>query len=133
MKLTNKSLKLAGVLSLALIGASPMVLSTAATAAPMQPAQMQQHQDMRFAQNDRNGYANDQRGHNDRDAHGSYGQNDRDHNRYGYDDRRYGDRFHKPPQRFERIYRPHFARFFHQGHWDFKFGHWMWVGGFWTR
>jgi len=52
------------------------------------------------------------------------------HFRYGYDDRRYDWR-HKPPARFE--HRPNFARFFHPGHWDFRFGHWMWIGGHWTR
>ena len=58
MKLTNKSLKLAGALSLALIGASPMVLSTAASAAPMQPVAMQYHHD-----NDgRGGYDNGRNG-----------------------------------------------------------------------
>lgn len=54
------------------------------------------------------------------------------HFRYGYDDRKYDYR-HKPPARFEHMYRPSFARFFHPGHWDFKFGHWLWFGGYWMR
>lgn len=139
MKLTNRSLKLAGVLSLALIGASPMALSTAVTAAPYHPVATQQHggidighkADVQIARNDRDGrggYNNNDR--NDRD---NVGRNDRDHNRYGYDDRRYGDRFHKPPPKFEHVGRPHFAKHFHPGHWNFKFGHWTWVGGYWSR
>lgn len=55
------------------------------------------------------------------------------HFKYGYDDRRYFDRFHRPPARYEHVYRPYFARFFHQGHWNFQSGHWVWMGGFWTR
>jgi hypothetical protein len=124
MKLTNKSLKLAGVLSLALIGASPLALSTAADAAPMKPVAMQQHNDrgQQFAQNDRDG-----RGGNIKVANNSVTF------RFGYDAHRYNDRFHKPPPKFERIAQPHFARHFHQGHWQFQYGHWTWVKGFWTR
>ena len=55
------------------------------------------------------------------------------HFRHGYDDRRYFDRFHRPPAKYEHISHPYFARFFHQGHWEFKSGHWMWMSGYWMR
>jgi len=127
MKLTNKSLKLAGVLSLALIGASPLALSTAASAATMQPVAIA------FPAGGNGGGLSVKFAQNDRDGRGYQHVVQKDTFRFGYDGQKYHDRFHKPPPKFERIMRPHFARHFHQGHWQFQFGHWVWVKGFWTR
>ncbi|HEY1708929.1 MAG TPA: hypothetical protein VGG10_11745 [Rhizomicrobium sp.] len=113
MKLTSKSLKLAGTLALALIGAAPVALSTAANAAPLEKPIVvkvveREHRApvIKVAENFR----------------------------YGYDARIYNDRFHRPPLRFEPIsVRPIFARTFEHGHWAFYNSHWHWIGGRWVR
>jgi len=60
--------------------------------------------------------------------------NDRDNVKFGYDAHQYGDRFHRPPMRFEKTPpRPHFGMRFQGGHWNWGQGHWVWIAGFWMR
>jgi hypothetical protein len=113
MKLTSKSLKLAGTFALALTGAAPVALSTAASAAPLQKPIV-----VRVVERN----------------HRAPVIKIAETFRYGYDERIYHDRFHRPPLRFEPIaVRPIVARYFERGHWDYFGGHWHWMGGHWVR
>ncbi|HEX2591250.1 MAG TPA: hypothetical protein VHL34_07125 [Rhizomicrobium sp.] len=152
MKRTNTSLKLATTLAVAMIGAAPIALSSAANAAPapvkvitkpngatqiaVKPGSIQKittHQNgvtkivtktsvVKIATND----------HGvtkitvTKDAPVN-------HFKYGYDDRKYDFR-HKPPAKWEHIpSRPSFAKYWRAGHWQIQTGHWAWIGGAWMR
>ena len=115
MKLTSKSLKLAGTLALASIGAAPIALSTAANAAPLQKPVV-----VKIVERDH------------RAPVVRIVDNDRGTFRYGYDERIYRDG--RPPLRFEPIsVRPIFAHYFERGHWAFYNHHWHWMRGEWVR
>lgn len=100
--------------------------STAAMAAPNGPAPKapQQHQ-MQMAQYDR--HDNDR---HDNDRHDTKARpNDF---RFGYDQRKFRDRFHKPPVKFEKTFKaPHHGMKYRQGHWQWQKNHWAWIVGTW--
>lgn len=100
--------------------------STVAMAAPNGPAPKapQQHQ-MQMAQYDR--HDNDRR---DNDRHDAKARpNDF---RFGYDQRKFRDRFHKPPVKFEKVVKaPHRGMKYRPGQWKWQHDHWAWIVGAW--
>ncbi len=111
MKTSSKLATLAGGLALALT----TLAAPAAMAAPFAPKPAVQ-----FAQNDR---------HDRHDVRG-----DRDNFRFGYDSRKFRDRFHKPPVKFEvRGHAPHRGYHYRPGKWNWQRDHWVWIIGAWVR
>jgi len=117
--MTNKSTKLAVILTAAISLAAPLALSaTPADAASFHGGGMQ------------NGYQ-DNRGATPasyRDNRGPVPVSYQDNNGGGFNDRN-----HRPAPRNEvRMPMPHRGYQWHAGNWNFQHGHWMWVGGYWN-